>query len=276
MHWKTRKRGLAARILWLLLAVAVLGSPAGLFADGDEEDTRLEQYHYHPSTQVQEEVQSALETARMGGKLVIIALGAEWCHDSRALGERFSEPSMQRILDENYEILFADVGYLEDQRSVTRPLGYPINFGTPTVLVFDPVSGTLLNFAGVSTWQSAASVPLEEFETYFATLAADWQQGAISPWTPSPSDELKAFTDRNVERLIKAYAALSPLLAAYDADTLESAADFETLWVEVRQFRNQLQEDLTALWLAEADGAAPDDTVSWPEYGPFSWEQATP
>lgn len=256
----------------LLTVVLLLTGPTFLFAD-DQESERLEAYHYRPSEQLQESVNKTLEIAKSEQKLAIIALGAEWCHDSRALGARFSEPSMQEILGEHYVTQFADVGYLEDRREILEPLGYPINFGTPTVLVIDPESGTLINFAQVSMWQSADSVPLDEYENYFSSLAEDFKAGTITPLDQPASDELQAFTSRNVERLMAGYTALGPMLADYDADLLESNEAFEALWVEVREFRAQLQKDLTAMRLAENAQANPAEEVEWPEYGPLSWEQ---
>lgn len=260
---------------FLLTVAMLLTGSVGLCAD-EQDLERLEPYHYRPSAQLQEDVDQTLKIAREEQKLAIIALGAEWCHDSRAFGARFSEPSMQEILDENYVVLFADLGYLEDRREIMEPLGYPINFGTPTVLVIDPESGRLINYAQVSTWQNADSVPLDEYQAYFLTLAEDWNQGNIAPLEQPASDELQAFTTRNVERLMAGYVALAPLLADYDADLLESDEEFETLWVEVREFRAQLQEDLTTLRLAENAQMIPAGDREWPEYGPLSWEQSEP
>lgn len=258
---------------FLLSAVLLLMGPTLVSADEDDAE-RLEPFYYRPDVQMREAVQQTLERARNEEKLAIIALGAEWCHDSRALGSRFSEPSMQQILGDHYATLFVDVGYLADRRDITEPLGYPINFGTPTVLIIDPETGGLVNFAEVSMWQSADTVSLEEYEAYFSGLAMNWKTGEVSPLTEPASEALQAFTDRNVERLMAAYTLLGPLLADYDEDRLESAEAFETLWVEVREFRSQLQQDLTTLRLAEAGSV--DSGLEWPEYGPFSWEQSAP
>lgn len=263
-------RVMTNRSLILLAALCIFGATT-LSADV-QELTRLDPYFYHPVADAAADVQGAIETAKSEGKIALIALGAEWCHDSRALGGRFSEPAMQEVLAEGYVVLFVDVGYLEDHRSITRTLGYPINFGTPTVLLVDPESGGLLNFADVSIWQSADTVPLEEYEQYFSTLHSDWTQGQIRPLTVPPSIAMESFTERNVARLTAGYAALSPLLEQYDAKELKDPAPFEALWREVRDYRNQLQQDITFLRLEEAAGSDQSDLTQWPEYGPFSWE----
>lgn len=274
---KSRPARPNALIPCLVLATLLLGfAPATQSAGQDESANRLEPYYYRPLLHAQETVARTIETAREENKLALIALGAEWCHDSRAFGARLSEPSMQDILERSFVTQFIDVGYLEDQRPITGPLGYPINFGTPTVLVIDPQSGVLLNFDDVSIWQNAYSVPLEDYEVYFSTLAVNWQQGLTKPLISEPSDELQSFTDRNVERLVAGYAALGPMLKAYDADSLQDPESFESLWEEVRRFRAQLQKDMTELRTSGAATGLPQTENIWPEYGPFSWEEAEP
>lgn len=261
---------------FLLAAITLVFAPAGHSAGPDEEPQRLEPYHYRPLMQAQEAVTRTIETARQDGKIALIVLGAEWCHDSRAFGVRLSQPSMQDIIEESFVTQFVDVGYLEDRRAITRPLGYPINFGTPTVLIIDPQSGALLNFADVSIWQNAYSVPLEDYEHYFSSLAVNWNQGLVGPKIEEPSVELQSFTDRNVQRLMAGYAALGPMLRDYDSDNLENSESFEALWAEVRDFRTELQKNMTELRISEAGADSPAAGTEWPEYGPFSWEKTEP
>lgn len=251
-------------------------APGAQSAERGEETPRLEPYHYRPLVHVQEAVERAIETARQENKLAMIVLGAEWCHDSRAFGARLSQPSMQDIMRDSFVTQFVDVGYLEDQRAITGPLGYPVNFGTPTVLVIDPQSGELLNFADISIWQDAYSVPLEDYEDYFSNLAVNWNKGLIHPLTGQASAELQSFTDRNVQRLMAGYAALGPMLKDYDSDNLENTESFEALWAEVRGFRVQFQKNMTEIRLEQAGADSPRTGSGWPEYGPFSWEQTEP
>ncbi len=261
---------------FFLAALILVFAPAVHAAEPDTEPQRLEPYHYRPLMQAQEAVTRTIDTAREDGKLALIVLGAEWCHDSRAFGVRLSQPSMQDIIKESFVTQFVDVGYLEDRRAITAPLGYPINFGTPTVLVIDPQSGVLLNFADVSIWQNADSVPLEDYEHYFSSLAVNWSQGLVDPLINEPSVELQSFTDHNIQRLLAGYAALGPMLEDYDNDKLEDTESFEALWAEVRDFRAELQRNMTELRISEAGADGPAAGSEWPEYGPFSWELTEP
>jgi hypothetical protein len=45
-------------------------------------------------------------------------MGANWCHDSRALASRIYEEPLSTIINEHYETLFVDVGYLENGRHI--------------------------------------------------------------------------------------------------------------------------------------------------------------
>jgi hypothetical protein len=257
----------------LFIAFLFFTGSMALAADDEAADDRLAQYRYLPSDDPQADVQRALAQAKAENKLAMIVLGAEWCHDSVGFGSKLSQPTMQAILKSSYVSVFVDVGYLEDMRVITQPLGYPINFGTPTVLVIDPESGQLLNYDSVSTWQSAFSVPLEDYEQAFTELAQQAGQTsstAAVDFTASPA--LREFQDAQVERLLQGYRELGPLLAAYDTKDLESPDEFETLWVEVRDFRAQLQKDLLALRQQEMSPEPAAESLPLPDYPAFSWE----
>lgn len=261
------------RLATLLLLVTALGLMPQLHAETDAKDdgdTRPPAYQFLPGPNPAASIGTALANARSANKLALIALGAEWCHDSRAFGERLAEPAMQAVLERGYVVQFIDLGYLEDSRKLMAPLGYPINFGTPTVLVMDPHTGTLLNYESVSTWQNAYLVPPEDYEQQFSMLFDAWRDGLIEPDKYAPSNTLADYEARQVDRLAAAYAQLGPLLAAYDAGELENPDTFETLWNEVRDFRAALQRELLVMRNTERlTGELPS---SLPEFGPFSWE----
>jgi len=75
---------------------------------------------------------------------------------------------MQTVLSRRYVTQFIDVGYLEDRRDITNLVGYPNYFATPTVLIVDPISNTLVNMNSLKKWQSADSVELPIYIEQFS------------------------------------------------------------------------------------------------------------
>ncbi|MEC8419069.1 MAG: thioredoxin family protein, partial [Pseudomonadota bacterium] len=91
-------------------------------------------YKYSPTANPLNKVVHAQSEAFKQNKLLLVVLGAQWCHDSTGLAKRFSSNEMQRILTPHYETVFVDVGMLEDRRNITERFNYPIYYATPTVM----------------------------------------------------------------------------------------------------------------------------------------------
>ncbi|MEW9798485.1 thioredoxin family protein [Alteromonas sp. CYL-A6] len=221
---------------------------------------------YEPSATVQQDIDALLDTAKANNHHAMIVLGANWCHDSTGLAEKFASPAMQTVLNAHYETLFVDVAYLEDRRDVTTRFGYPTYFATPTVLIVDPDTGTLVNYDSIARWGSADSIPLTDYTAYF-TAHADKHGEALSEAQRQALAPLDAFTEKQITRLHAGYAHLGPMLAAYEAG--EREGPFIDTWKEVKGFRTQLQKDIHQLRTAMLFGG---EDVTFPDYGPFSWE----
>jgi thiol-disulfide isomerase/thioredoxin len=217
------------------------------------------------------QVEMALETAKAENKLTMVVMGAQWCHDSRALAENFSKPSMQTILDERYVVQFIDVGYLQDHRNIASKLGYPNYFATPTVLIVEPNTNRLLNYDDVHIWQNAASEPFERYQQYFAKagkpIDTEPEQNDVNSDNQQALDK---FTLEQSQRLTNAYAQLGPMLRKYKEGTLDSADKFDETWKQVRSFRVSLQEDLVRL---KRQAFKSEQSLIFPRYAAFEWEQ---
>ena len=115
---------------------------------------------YDASADAMAEVDAALARAEGNGKRVIVALGANWCHDSRAFAGWLDTPRFQAMADRAFEIVFVDVGNPQAGEgrnlAVARRFGIDPVEGTPTVLVLD-ADGTLLNPETARGWRNAAS-----------------------------------------------------------------------------------------------------------------------
>ena len=56
------------------------------------------------------DVDAALARAAASGKRVLLVLGANWCHDSRALAGWLETPRFAALTAAHYEVVFVDVG----------------------------------------------------------------------------------------------------------------------------------------------------------------------
>jgi len=238
------------------LALSVFVMPACL-ANAEATSTIDVLYQYSPEENPVEALFDTRQQAIENNKRLLVVLGAQWCHDSRGLAAQFSSEQMQKIIQNDYEVKFIDVGLLEDRRAITTQFNYPTYYATPTVMVIDPQTNALLNADSMDKWAFADSVPSEDYVEYF---------GAFRNKAPRKSSVLTPYDIANAKRLQNAYNILGPMLGQ---DIEGNAPDgFYDVWKEVRSYRISLQKSLAnqAAMLSE-DGSDTRET-----FGPFSWE----
>ncbi|WP_425410100.1 thioredoxin family protein [Hyphococcus sp.] len=117
------------------------------------------------------DVDAALAAAQVSGKNVLLALGGNWCHDSRGLAAKFERPELARVIADGYELVWVDVGYRDRNLDVPARYGVMELHGTPTILILSP-DGALLNRDSVHDWRTADSKPYDETLVYFQRYAA--------------------------------------------------------------------------------------------------------
>ena len=115
---------------------------------------------YDPGRNAAADVDAALLRARNSGNHILIALGANWCHDSRAFAGWTETPRFRELLGYHYETVFVNVGMPQTgdghNIEIARRFGIDEVAGTPTVLILSP-SGKLLNGETAGSWRNAAS-----------------------------------------------------------------------------------------------------------------------
>ena len=232
---------------------------------------------YLPSADPLADLETKLALARASGKRLLVVLGANWCHDSRALAARLSTAPLNVLIDNSYETLFVDVAYLETGREVITRLGIPVYYATPTVLIVDPVSGEVVNAHDRHQWAEAASIGMPASLDYFRKFqaaGATVAEGDEDAELQALLADIDVFELRQAERLYQAYAMLGPMLKAYKEG--DKGAFREDLWNEVRDFRYRVPADLDALRAEARERVAAGETridLQYPVYPAFSWEQ---
>jgi len=255
---------------------------AGLSAaNADEPGTPPEQSGelYLPSENAMADVETAIDTARKSNKLALVVMGANWCHDSRGLASRLYQEPLQSLVEENYETVFVDVGFLDKGKDVISSLGPPVYYATPTVLIIDPVSRRLVNAKDRHRWANAFSISMEESVEYFQRMART-DLDTIRDEKTANADlqdlltEIDGFEQQQADRLYQAYAILGPMLEAYEAGDKEAFS--EEYWNGVRDFRYKVAHDVDALRAEAHERVAAGEyeiKLDYPEYAAFPWRK---
>lgn len=145
---------------------AVAEAPAATATTPAHPEAKL----YDPDRNAGADVDAALARAAVSGKRLIIVLGGNWCHDSKALAGWFETARFKTMLSA-YELVFVDVGKPQIGKGrnldIARRFGAKAIKGTPTVLLLSP-TGKLLNRKDAPRWRNAASRSEAEIYAYFA------------------------------------------------------------------------------------------------------------
>ncbi len=132
--------------------------------------------HYDASRDADADVTAMLAKIAENGKMGIIILGANWCHDSRGLAKHFDSARFQAMLKPRYEIVYIDVGV--PQTGNGRNLHIAKRFklkklkGTPTVAIISS-TGKLLNKKDAPKWRNADSRDEDDIYNHFANFNAN-------------------------------------------------------------------------------------------------------
>lgn len=118
------------------------------------------------------DVEAALARSAVSGKRVLLVLGANWCHDSRALAGWLETPRFAALVAERYELVFVDVGMPQTGEGrnleIARRFGLEDMKNTPALLVLTP-DGRAVNLESARSWRDAAS---RSEDAIYAELAA--------------------------------------------------------------------------------------------------------
>ena len=159
----------------LALALAVTGcAHAPQAGGGPPEMTHPEGAIFDPSIDAHAAVDAALAQTSASDTLVLIVMGANWCHDSRALTSYLMEPDLAALLDTHYEVVYIDVGLPQTGDGFNLDIAERFGVtsqGTPNVLVIGS-DGSLLNTQeNAVSWRNSASRTAQDVYAELLALA---------------------------------------------------------------------------------------------------------
>ncbi|MFC4701010.1 hypothetical protein ACFO4O_12625 [Glaciecola siphonariae] len=263
---------LNAHIKPLFSLPLILLSCVLLFSGCASHDDQASPKVFVSSSNVMADVDAAISRAQNNNTLLLIAIGAQWCHDSRGLASTFAQADMAGVLKQYYEVLYIDAGYYKDLRPVSQRFGLANYYATPTVMIIDPKTQQLINANDMAMWGSADSVELDTYIDYFTAYGKGERGSSLLTQNMSEANIalIKDFETKQAERLQYAYGMLVPGMLREDLRG-ETTEEFTKLWFEVRNYRMQLQNDIKSLY--EQAQLSPEKKVKVPNYPAFSWEQ---
>ena len=105
----------------------------------------------------QADVDKALAQGAAEDKITLVVMGANWCHDSRALAGWFStDDDIIAVLDRDFVVAYVDVAHKNRNIDVAQRFGIDSIVGTPTVVMVAS-DGTVLNRETAVTRRNSAS-----------------------------------------------------------------------------------------------------------------------
>lgn len=167
-----------AGVMLAALALPGLSGCATVGANAAHPEARA----YDPSSAPSADIDAALVRTKLSGKNLLVVMGGNWCHDSRAFAGWMETPRFAAMLAERYELIYVNVGMPQTgdghNFDIARRFGLDEVVGTPTVLIIAP-DGTSLNADTAGSWRNAAA---RSEDAIFDELA-----GFAEPKTYSPS-----------------------------------------------------------------------------------------
>jgi hypothetical protein len=118
------------------------------------------------------DVDAALARAAASDKRVLLVMGANWCHDSRALAGWLETPRFAALVLARYEVVYVDVGVPQTGEGrnleIARRFGLAEIPGTPVLLVLT-ADRRAVNLETSASWRNAGS---RSEDAIYAELAA--------------------------------------------------------------------------------------------------------
>ncbi len=144
----------------LLGALPLLAGAAVLNAGASGSHDYPEAESYLVSEDAIGDVDAALLRAAENDTRVMLVMGANWCHDSRALAGWLATDRFAKLIDDEFELVFVNIGMPQTDDghnlAIAQRFGLEELPGTPNLLVITP-EGELINAGSATTWRNAAS-----------------------------------------------------------------------------------------------------------------------
>tara|TARA_R110002167_G_scaffold330726_2_gene537389 strand:+ start:1407 stop:2216 length:810 start_codon:yes stop_codon:yes gene_type:complete len=191
-------------------------------------------------------IENSLLKAKRKNKLLILIIEAAWCQDSLTLEKFLIESKVKKIVESDYVILKIDAGWLLNLKKELSIVSYPIYYGTPSLLIVDPVNRMVLNRNSVRRWQSAHRENAILLSQYLKEISSDKDKRILKLKNQEISSDIIEFENEQADILYKAYAKLGQMLEKEKAgNQITNKKRFSN---KVHKYRGRLQRDIGELY----------------------------
>jgi thiol-disulfide isomerase/thioredoxin len=163
----------------IILALA-LASPSGAMSPALPATTHPAAAHpeaqvFDATAAVWGQVNRALLAAKANQRLTVIVMGANWCHDSRALAGWLETSRFQTMMKPHYEIVYVDVGTPQTGKGrnldIAKHYGIKRIKGTPTLIIIGANGKRINTPKDAASWRDASIRIEDDIFQYFNALA---------------------------------------------------------------------------------------------------------
>ena len=218
----------------------------------------------------------AKASAAQQQQLLMVVLGANWCHDSRDFSDKLEQDAVAAQLSSRFHVLKVNVGYFETLQALLGLFDVPVLYGTPTVIIVDPVTGQVINGDTLAYWRSSETRSVDDTLVYFGNYPAQARDTHSSQLSPALIDALARidrFESEQGERINRAFVIVGQLMATSDIDNPPQL--FIEQWKSLGAMRGRMPDDLAALRVeaaAQDTAGANPIVLEFPQYSLFTDE----
>ena len=90
---------------------------------------------YPDPAEAKADIATALKTAAVTHKRVIVDFGGNWCGDCQVLDIYFHNAENRPILESNYVLVHVNIGHMDENVDIAQRYGVPLDRGVPALAV---------------------------------------------------------------------------------------------------------------------------------------------
>lgn len=146
----------------------------------DDVSRRVVDTHFIAEASASDIIDLQINNARERGVNAVLVFGAAWCRDSRVLETLMHDDArISTLLTDNYTVAYVDVGQHDTNLDQLARFGVDNLYGTPTILIVDPVTMQVVNRASVHDWRMAMKAAPSDVYTYFARFIHEQTRAVV-------------------------------------------------------------------------------------------------
>tara|TARA_B100000965_G_C19522128_1_gene727049 strand:+ start:487 stop:990 length:504 start_codon:yes stop_codon:yes gene_type:complete len=113
-----------------------------------------------------DDLQNFINQTISAQKQPVIIFGANWCPDCRILSAALNLPTIEKYMDQNFEIMYVDLGRYDINMSTMEFFNIMPQQGIPRVVILN-MDQQVLNIKDTGEWTTARSRTKQEIFNYF-------------------------------------------------------------------------------------------------------------